>query len=66
MKSPLLACCAGAALIAALIDIPLFARTTVYPDSQLMAALVLVRFLVALPVAGNGGPFFMRSDRCAC
>ena len=40
----------GAALIAALIDIPLFARTTVYPDSQLMAALVLVRFLVALPV----------------
>jgi len=40
----------GAALIAALIDIPLFARTTVHPDSQLMAALVLVRFLVALPV----------------
>ena len=33
----------GAALIAALIDIPLFARTTVYPDSQLNAALVLVR-----------------------
>ena len=40
----------GAALIAALIDIPIFARTTIYPDSQLMAALVLVRFLVALPV----------------
>jgi branched-chain amino acid transport system permease protein len=40
----------GAALIAALIDIPLFARTTVHSDSQLMAALVLVRFLVALPV----------------
>ena len=35
----------GAALIAALIDIPIFARTTVYPDSQLTAALVLVRFL---------------------
>ena len=28
----------GAALIAALIDIPLFARTTVYPDDQLPAA----------------------------
>ncbi|MFL6002903.1 MAG: MFS transporter, partial [Nocardioides sp.] len=40
----------GAALIAALIDIPLFARTTVHSDSQLLAALVLVRFLVALPV----------------
>jgi len=40
----------GAALIAALIDIPIFARTTAYPTSQLMAALVLVRFLVALPV----------------
>ena len=40
----------GAALIAALIDIPIFARTTVYRTSQLMAALVLVRFLVALPV----------------
>ena len=44
----------GAALIAALVDIPIFARLTVYPDSQLLAALVLVRFLVALPV-GRGG-----------
>jgi MFS family permease len=40
----------GAALIAALVDIPIFARTSRYPDSQLMAALVLVRFLAALPV----------------
>lgn len=40
----------GAALIAALVDIPIFARTTRYPDSQLLAALVLVRFLAALPV----------------
>jgi len=46
----------GAALIAALIDIPIFARTTIYPDSQLSAALVLVRFLIALPVgAALGG-----------
>ncbi|PVG83692.1 MFS transporter [Nocardioides gansuensis] len=50
----------GAALIAALIDIPLFARTTVYPDSQLMAALVLVRFLVALPVGAIAGGFLIR------
>jgi MFS family permease len=40
----------GAALVSALVDIPIFARLTVYPDSQLQAALVLVRFLVALPV----------------
>jgi MFS family permease len=40
---------AGAALIAALVDIPIFARITVYGESQLLAALVLVRFLVGLP-----------------
>jgi MFS family permease len=39
----------GAAVIAALVDIPIFARITVYNDSQLMAALVLLRFLVGLP-----------------
>lgn len=41
---------AGSALIAALVDIPIFARITVYGESQLLAALVLVRFLVGLPV----------------
>ena len=40
----------GSALIAALVDIPIFARLTIYNDSQLSAALVLVRFLVGLPV----------------
>lgn len=51
----------GAALIAALIDIPIFARTTTYPDSQLFAALVLVRFLVALPVGAVVGGYLTRS-----
>ncbi|GCD89426.1 MFS transporter [Nocardioides sp. LS1] len=51
----------GAALIAALIDIPIFARTTVYPDSQLLAALVLVRFLVALPVGAVLGGYLTRN-----
>jgi MFS transporter, DHA2 family, triacylglyceride efflux pump len=50
----------GAALIAALIDIPIFARTTIYRDSQLAAALVLIRFLIALPVGAIVGGFLTR------
>jgi len=50
----------GAALIAALIDIPIFARTTIHRESQLMAALVLVRFLVALPVGAVVGGWLTR------
>ncbi|MCM0618795.1 MFS transporter [Nocardioides bruguierae] len=45
----------GGALIAALVDVPIFARTTIYPDSQLGAALVLVRFLVTVPVGAVVG-----------
>ena len=56
----------GAALIAALIDIPIFARTTVYPDSQLLAALVLVRFLVALPVGAVVGGYLTRTAAGGC
>lgn len=40
----------GAALMAALVDVPFFARATRYPNSQLGAALELLRFLVAVPV----------------
>ena len=50
----------GFSLIAALVDIPLFARTTVYPDSQLDAALVLLRFLVALPIGAVAGGWLLR------
>ena len=50
----------GSALIAALVDIPIFARVTVYPTSQLDAALVLVRLLVALPVGALAGGFLIR------
>ncbi len=45
----------GAALIAALVDIPIAARITVYPDSQLLSAMVLLRFLAALPVGALVG-----------
>ncbi len=54
----------GAALIAALIDIPIFARTTIYrsgADAQLLAALVLVRFLVALPIGAIVGGYLIRT-----
>ncbi|GAB3242453.1 MFS transporter [Nocardioides dilutus] len=50
----------GAAVIAALVDVPIFARLTIYNDSQLMAALVLVRFLVGLPVGAFVGGWLTR------
>ena len=49
----------GASLIAALVDIPIFARITVYSDSQLDAALVLVRLLAALPIGAIVGGWLL-------
>jgi MFS family permease len=40
----------GSALMAALLDVPVLARATVFPASQLGAALVLLRFLVGVPL----------------
>lgn len=40
----------GAALMTMLVDVPLLARLTVSPDSQLGAAAVLLRLLAAIPV----------------
>lgn len=51
----------GAALIAALVDIPVFARVTIYGDSQVKAALVLVEFLIALPIGAVVGGYLTRS-----
>ena len=50
----------GAALIAALVDIPIFARITVAEGSQIKAALVLLEFLVALPVGALVGGALIR------
>lgn len=49
----------GCALIAALVDVPVFARTT-QGGGQLEAALVLVRFLIALPVGAVAGGWLTR------
>jgi MFS family permease len=45
---------AGAALVAVVVDVPVLARLT-YTSSQTVAALVLVRFLVAVPVGALVG-----------
>jgi FtsH-binding integral membrane protein len=50
----------GSSLIAALVDVPVFARVTVYQHSQVGAALVLVRLLAALPLGALAGGFLLR------
>ena len=45
----------GAALMAALLDVPILARATVDPNSQLGAALVLLRLLVGVPIGAVAG-----------
>lgn len=45
----------GAALMAALVDVPILARVTQFPDSQVQAALVLVRLLAAVPLGAVVG-----------
>ena len=50
----------GVALVAALVDIPLFARATTDPGDQLGAALVLLRLLVAVPVGAVAGGWLCR------
>jgi MFS family permease len=45
----------GAALMAALLDIPVLARATVDPNSQLGAALVLLRLLIGVPIGAVAG-----------
>jgi MFS family permease len=50
----------GTALVAALVDVPIFARVTVAPDDQLAAALELVQLLAAVPVGALLGGWLCR------
>src|SRR3954451_3192308 len=50
----------GVALVAALVDVPLFARSTTTPGDQFGAALVLLRLLVAVRVGAVAGGWLCR------
>jgi MFS family permease len=50
----------GVALVAALVDVPLFARATTTPGDQFGAALVLLRLLIAVPVGAVAGGWLCR------
>lgn len=49
----------GTAIVAIVVDIPILARLTV-TDSQTDAAVILVRFLLAVPVGALGGGWLLR------
>src|SRR3954454_20490178 len=53
----------GVALVAALVDVPLFARSTTTPGDQFGAALVLLRLLIAVPVGDVAGGWLCRRGR---
>jgi MFS family permease len=55
----------GAALMAVLVDVPLFARSTVDTGSEVAAALVLLRFLVAVPIGAVVGGVLCRRRSAA-
>lgn len=50
----------GASLVAVVVDVPILARTVLEGADQLDAALVLLRFLVALPVGALLGGWLLR------
>ncbi|SEE78095.1 MFS transporter [Jiangella alba] len=50
----------GAALVSVVVDVPILARTVLDGADQLDAALVLLRFLVALPIGALAGGWLLR------
>ncbi len=57
--SLLVSLCVGVALVAVIVDVPLLARL-VHTESETVAAFVLVRFLVAVPVGALLGGWSLR------